>query len=100
FGNRVIGCSQWTQSITKLPDYPITKFYLQQYVFHEKPCVRGAMAFGAAHALPALLLEDPDLGAARLAFDNRKDASVLDKRGAGQNLAAVLFDEQDLAERE
>src|SRR5262245_39085975 len=58
------------------------------------------MALGAAHAFAALLLEDPDLRAARLALDDGNDASVLDKRGAGDDFAAVLFNEQDLAQRE
>src|SRR5262245_61043495 len=58
------------------------------------------MALGPAHALPALLLEDPDLGTARFALDDRQDASVLDKRGAGEDFAAVLFDQEDFADRE
>ena len=37
---------------------------------------RAAMTLGAAHALPALLLEDADLRAARLAVDHAEDLDV------------------------
>src|SRR5436190_97175 len=53
---------------------------------------------GSAHPLAALLLEHPNLRPARLAFDNRDDLGVGDKRRAREHFAAVLFDEQHLAE--
>ena len=56
------------------------------------------MTVGPAHALAALLLEDADLRAAGLALDDGDDARVGDKRRAGQDFAAVFFDEQHLFE--
>ena len=58
------------------------------------------MALGPAHALAALLLEDADLRAARLAFDHADDPGVGDERRAGEDFAAVFFDEQHLLERQ
>src|SRR5258707_10321424 len=52
------------------------------------------MPLRAAHALPALLLEHPDLRAARLAVDHREDLRVRHKRGAGEHLAGVFFEEK------
>src|SRR5215467_12852339 len=58
------------------------------------------MSLGASHALAALLLEHPDLRSARFAFDDRDDFGVRDKGRAREHLAAVLFDEQHVAERQ
>jgi hypothetical protein len=54
------------------------------------------MSFGPAHALAALLLEHPDLRAARLAVDHADDLRVGHERRAGEHLAALFFEEQDL----
>src|SRR4051794_21182165 len=62
--------------------------------------VDRAVAFGPAHALPALLLEHADLRPARLALDDGVNLGVRDVRRTGENLAAVLLDEQDLFERD
>src|SRR5262249_10177221 len=59
-----------------------------------------AVAPGPAHALAALLLEHADLRPARLALDDRHDAGVGDERRTREDLAAVLFDEQHLFERQ
>src|SRR5262245_34216439 len=69
---------------------------LQKNVLDAHARERGAMAFGAAHALAALLLEHADFGAAGLAFDDRDDARLGDEGRAGEDLAAVLLDEEDL----
>src|SRR4051812_10738871 len=53
------------------------------------------MTLGAAHALPALLLEHPDFRTARLAVDDADDLHVRHERRAGEHLAAVLLEEQD-----
>jgi hypothetical protein len=58
------------------------------------------VAGGPAHTLAALFLEDANLGAARLAFDGRHDARVGDEGRAGEDFAAVFFDEEHLFERE
>src|SRR5439155_26793997 len=68
---------------------------LNQNVLHADSRQGAAMSLGAAHALPALLLENPDLGTARLAVDDAHDLDVGDERRSGQHLAAVLFKEQD-----
>src|SRR5262245_33070732 len=62
--------------------------------------IGGAMPLGPAHALAALLLEDADLRAARFAVDNRHHLGVGDVGCAGEDLAAVCFDEQDLFDRQ
>src|SRR5579862_9064570 len=56
------------------------------------------MTVGPAHALAALLLEDADFRPAGFAFDDRHDTGVGDERGTGENLAAVLFDDQHLVD--
>src|SRR5262245_26185856 len=58
------------------------------------------MPLGAAHALPALLLEDADLWPARLAFDHPDDLGIGHKWRTRQHFAAVFFDEQALVDRE
>src|SRR5438445_5115826 len=58
------------------------------------------MTFGAAHALPPLLLEHADLRSARLAVDNGQDARVGDEGGAGDDLTAIVLDKQHLLERQ
>ena len=56
------------------------------------------MTLRAPHALPSLLLEHADLRSARLAIDNRHDARVGDEGRAGDDLTAILLDEQHLLE--
>src|SRR6185436_951320 len=58
------------------------------------------MTLGAAHALPALLLEHPDFRSARRALDDPHDTGVGHERSAGEDFAAVFFDEEDLTDRE
>ena len=58
------------------------------------------MTFGAAHALPPLLLEHADLRSTRLAVDNCQDARVGDEGRAGDDLTAIVLDEQHLLERQ
>src|SRR6266849_6774952 len=58
------------------------------------------MTFGAAHTLPSLLLEHADLRSARLTVDNRQDARVGDEGRAGDDLTAIVLDEQHLLERQ
>src|SRR5215204_2265506 len=53
------------------------------------------MTLGPAHALAALLLEDADLRAARLAVDHAEHLDVGHERGAGKHFTAVFFEEQD-----
>src|SRR5436190_9783005 len=52
------------------------------------------MSLGAAHALTALLLEHADLGAARLAVDHTDHPGIGDERRAGEDLAAILLEQQ------
>src|SRR5262249_34587300 len=63
-------------------------------------CVDRAVSLRPAHALPALLLEHPNLRSTRLAFDDCDDLRVGDKRRACEHLTAVLFDQQYSAERD
>src|SRR6478672_11835307 len=56
---------------------------------------RRAMSLGAAHALAALLLEDANLRTARLAVDHAQHPDVGDKRGAGEDFAAILLEKED-----
>ena len=56
------------------------------------------MTLGPAHALAALLLEDADLRAARLAVDDADDLDVGHKGRAGEHFAAVLLEEQHLVD--
>ena len=58
------------------------------------------MSLRPAHALPALLLEHANLRPARFTFDDGQDVGIGDKRCAGEDVAAVFFDEQHLAQRE
>src|ERR1700716_216886 len=58
------------------------------------------MTLGAPHTLPSLLLEHTDLRSARLPIDNRHDARVGDEWGPGDDLTAILLDEQHLLERQ
>src|SRR5207245_1765609 len=51
-------------------------------------------------ALAALLLEDADFRAADFALDHGHDLRVGDEWRAGENLAALVFDDQNLLERE
>src|SRR5471030_572534 len=64
------------------------------------PRVERAVAVGPAHALTALLLEHADFRPARLALDDADDLRVGDIRRARQDLAAVFFDQQYLADRD
>src|SRR5262245_14828940 len=73
---------------------------LHQNVFDSHAREDRAVAPGPAHALAALLLEHADLRPARLALDDRDDAGVGDERRTGEDVAAVLFDEQHLFERQ
>ena len=52
------------------------------------------MALGPAHALAALLLEHPNLRAARLAVDDADDLDVGHERRPREHFAAVLLEEQ------
>src|SRR5205823_14163414 len=56
------------------------------------------MAFRAPLALPALLLEDADFRPARLAVDDAHHFGAGHKWRAGDELAAVLGEKQDLLE--
>jgi hypothetical protein len=53
-----------------------------------------------AHALAALLHEHADLRAPRLALDHADDLGVGDEGRAGDELAAVLLDEEHLVDRD
>src|SRR6185436_836351 len=64
------------------------------------PRVGAAMSARAPDALAAALLEHADLRAARLAVDDADDLHVGDERRAGEDFAAVLFDEQHLIDRD
>src|SRR5438270_9092902 len=59
----------------------------------------GAVPLGPAHPLAAFFLEHPDFRAALFAVDDGRDARVGDEWRAGENLAAILFDEQHLVNR-
>jgi len=61
--------------------------------------VGAAVTAAAAHALPALLLEHANLRAAALTFDDREDLRACNERRAREHVAAVVLDEQDLAQR-
>jgi len=56
------------------------------------------MSLGAAHTLAALLLEDANLRAARLAVDHAQHPDVGDKRRAGEDFAAILLEKEDAVE--
>src|SRR5687768_16155386 len=60
---------------------------------------RRAEALRAAIALAALLLEDADLRAALFAVDDRHDLRVLDERGAHEQVAIGVLEEEHLLER-
>src|SRR3954470_16808951 len=62
--------------------------------------VYGAVTLGAPHALAPLLLEHPNLRPAALALHHRDHLGVGDIRRAGEALAPVFLDEQDLIDRQ
>src|SRR5438045_6961597 len=68
---------------------------LEKDVLDADTRVGRPMALGPAHALAALFLEDANLRPARFAFDDGDDARLGDERGAGEDLTAVLLDEEN-----
>ena len=58
------------------------------------------MTLGPAHALTALLLENADLRAARLAVDDADYLCVGDKWRTGDDVAAIFLDKQHLLKGE
>src|SRR5262249_38077714 len=71
-------------------------FDLEKNVLDADSSVEGPMTGGPAHSLAPLFLENSDLGSARFTFDDGDDLGVGDKGRAGENLAAILLDQQYL----
>src|SRR4029434_3301069 len=68
---------------------------LDENLLHANLRVGAAMPPGPTHSLTALLLEHPNLRAARFTVDDADDARVGHERRSGQHLAAVLLEDED-----
>src|SRR5215470_11048645 len=71
-------------------------FDLEKNVLDADSSVDGAMTGSPTHSLAPLFLENPDLRSPGFTFDDPDDLRVGDKRCAGDNLAAIFFDQQYL----